>query len=258
MKIATYNINSIRARLPNLLDWLERESPDVVLLQELKCQDDQFPHMDINALGYTAYTHGQKSYNGVAIITKHDAHDIRLGLPYDHTDTQARYIEATIASIRFCGLYLPNGNPMSSDKFTFKLAWMHRLQRHMMDTLGHSPLPVVLGGDWNVIPRDIDCLNPQDWMDDAAMDSRVRTLFQSYQNIGFYEVFSTLYPDTPHAFTFWDYQRGAWQKDNGIRIDHFLVSPSLINKVQKCWVDKHSRGLEKASDHTPLFMDVQL
>ena len=257
MKIATFNINSVRARLPNLVEWLQNAQPDVVLLQELKCQDDQFPYLDIQALGYTCAVYGQKAYNGVAILSKHPMSDVVMGLPLyglAEADSQARYIEATINNIRFCGLYLPNGNPIDTDKYTYKLCWMQRLQQHMMHTLSSSDIPVVLGGDWNVIPTDTDCQNPSDWIGDAATETAVRHLFRSYQNIGFYEVFKTLHPDTPYAFTFWDYQQGAWQKDNGIRIDFFLVSGSIMDKVSACFVDKDPRKAEKASDHTPLVM----
>ncbi len=257
MKIATFNINSIRVRLPNLITWLQQTTPDVVMLQELKCQDDQFPYMDVQALGYTCVVHGQKAYNGVAILSKYPISDVVMGLPLygsPDPDPQARYIEATINNIRFCGLYVPNGNPTGTEKYAYKLAWMYRLQQHMIQNLCHLDIPVILGGDWNVIPTDTDCQNPSDWTGDAAVMPAVRKMFQSYQNLGFYEVFSTLYPDTPYAFTFWDYQHGAWQKDNGIRIDFFLVSGSIMDKVTDCTVDKTPRQAEKASDHTPLVM----
>ena len=262
MKIATFNINSIRARLPNLIQWLKDTTPDVVLLQELKCQDDQFPYFDLQAEGYQVALHGQKAYNGVAILSKYPITDVTIGLPESPTifapDTQSRYIEATINNIRFCGLYAPNGNPAGSEKFDYKLSWMYRLQQHMIHTLCISDIPVVLGGDWNVIPTDTDCQNPADWRDDVATDTTVRNIFQSYQNLGFYEVFKTLNPNTPYAFTFWDYQQGAWQKDNGLRIDFFLVSGTIMDKVICCQVDKHPRKQQKASDHTPLVMELDM
>lgn len=261
MKIATFNINSIRARLPNLIQWLQHTAPDVVLLQECKCQDDQFPYFDLQAAGYHVAVHGQKAYNGVAILSKHPISDVKMGLPeWDMCppDPQARYIEATINNIRFCGLYLPNGNPTGTEKFAYKISWMKRLQRHMTETLCIADMPVVLGGDWNVIPTDMDCQNPADWIGDAATDTMVRNIFQSYQNLGFYEVFKTLHPDSLHAFTFWDYQQGAWQKDNGIRIDFFLVSGTIMDKVISCTVDKTPRKHQKASDHTPLVMVLNM
>ena len=256
MKIATFNINSVRARIENLTDWLKSESPDVVLLQELKCQDDQFPYMEIEAVGYKAEVFGQKAYNGVAIISKFEMSDVLKGLPFDETDEQSRYIEATINGVRVCNLYLPNGNPIGTEKYEYKLNWMDRLGKHIKTNLLKLNIPVVIGGDYNVIPSDDDCVEPADWAGDAAATDDTRRRFNAYQNLGLYEVFKTLHPNSKHDFTFWDYQRGAWAKNNGIRIDFFLANGLAMDKITSAVVDKNPRGEEKASDHTPLVITL--
>ncbi|MGB1360984.1 MAG: exodeoxyribonuclease III [Alphaproteobacteria bacterium] len=256
MKIASFNINSVRARINNLIEWLNTEQPDVVLLQELKCQDDQFPYMEIESAGYKAEVFGQKAYNGVAIISKHEMNDVLKGLPFDETDEQSRYIEATINGIRVCNLYLPNGNPLGTEKYDYKLKWMDRLGKHIKTNLLTMDKPVVIGGDYNVIPMDDDCVNPADWTNDAAATDATRARFNAFQNLGLYEVFKTLHPNKTHEFTFWDYQRGAWDKNNGIRIDFFLANGSCMDMITDCWVDKNPRSEEKSSDHTPLVISL--
>ena len=257
MKIATFNINSIRARIENLRTWLETEQPDVVLLQEIKCQDEQFPTMEIQAMGYHSTVHGQKSYNGVAILSKEPILNIVCGLPGGGDDEQARYIEATISNKRICGLYLPNGNPVSNEeKFAFKLKWMDRLGSHIKNTLLPMDMPLIIGGDFNVIPKDTDCLDPSQWVGDAATMPQTRKRFRSFQNLGLTEIFTALNPKDTHAYTFWDYQRGCWQKNDGIRIDFFLTNGYATDMSTTCWVDKKPRGEEKASDHTPLILEL--
>ena len=256
MKIATFNINSVRARIGNLCEWLKQQQPDIVLLQELKCQDEQFPLMEIEELGYKCAIHGQKAYNGVAILSKYDMDDIVCGIDGDTTDGQSRYIEATIQGMRICCLYLPNGNPIGTEKFEFKLNWMDRLGKHIKNNLLQMEKPVIIGGDWNVIPTDNDCVEPSDWLNDAATQPQTRARFNAFQNLGMTEVFSAL-NDEKQAFTFWDYQKGAWQKDNGIRIDFFLTNGLATDMVGKCWVDKEPRAKEKASDHTPLILELE-
>lgn len=257
MKIATFNINSVRARIENLCDWLNTEQPDIVLLQELKCQDEQFPHEKLKSIGYEASVYGQKAYNGVAVLSKHKIEKVVKGLPGDDSDEQSRYMECTIKGINVCNLYLPNGNPIGKEKYEYKLKWMDRLGKHIKNKLLNSAKPLLIGGDWNVIPTDDDCLDPDDWVDDAAASNQVRARFKAYQNLGLYDAFNALNPNKKQAFTFWDYQRGAWSKNNGIRIDFFLLNGNALDKTTNCWVDKKPRGKEKASDHTPLLIALK-
>lgn len=254
ISIATWNVNSINARLPNVLDWLKKKKPDVLLMQELKCMDEKFPAKDFEELGYTVETHGQKTWNGVAIVSKHDITDVKKGLPGDTKDEQARYIEATIKGVRIASLYLPNGNPVDSEKYPYKLKWMDRLYKHAQKLLA-SEMPVVLGGDYNIIPADEDCHDPIAWADDALFRLESRQKFRSILNLGYTEAFRAT-DSTPHAYTFWDYQAGAWQKDNGIRIDHFLLSPQATDRLEDCIIDKAPRGQEKASDHVPVILKI--
>jgi len=252
MKIASWNVNSINARLPNVLAWLKEQSPDIVLLQELKCTDDNFPLMDLQSAGYQAAVHGQKTYNGVAILSRHPIRDIVTGLPGAADDTQARYIEATIAGLRVASIYLPNGNPVESEKYPYKLQWFDRLIAHAK-TLLASEQPIVLGGDYNVIPEPRDCHDPRAWAEDALFRLESRQKLRGLLHLGFTDAFRSV-NDHDHQYTFWDYQAGAWQKDNGIRIDHLLLSPQAADKLNDCFIDKTPRGLEKASDHTPIVL----
>lgn len=254
VKIATWNVNSIKARLPNVLDWLGTAAPDVALLQELKCRDDGFPRLEIEAQGYRCAVHGQKSYNGVAILSKEPIEDLRVGLPGDDSDEQARYLEGTTFGLRVASIYLPNGNPVASDKYPYKLAWMGRLRDHAAGLL-EQEIPAVLGGDYNVIPAAEDCYDPKGWAGDALFKPETRQAFRSILNLGFTEAFRALRRQAG-AYSFWDYQGGAWQNDHGIRIDHFLLSPQAADRLRDCVIDREPRGKKKASDHTPVICDL--
>ncbi len=251
MQIATWNINSVKARLPNLLDWLGSAQPDVLLLQEIKCQTEDFPLIEIRAAGYEAVALGQKSYNGVAILSRHPIVDVRLGLPGDDTDEQARYIEATVKGVRVGGLYLPNGNPAPGPKYDYKLAWMARLRAHA-EELVQGDLPVVLTGDYNVCPTDLDVYDPIGFATDALCLPASRAAFRALLNVGFTEAYIALNPGAAHHYTFWDYQGRAFERGDGLRIDHFLLSGLAADRLQKCEIDIVPRGREKASDHTPV------
>ena len=258
MKIATWNVNSIKARLPNVLEWLDDAKPDVALLQEIKTVDDGFPAMEIEERGYNCAVHGQKSYNGVAILSKHTLADVVRGLPGNADDDQARYIEAWVDAgdrgARVASIYLPNGNPAPGDKYDYKLRWMDCLAAHALDLL-KSEEPVVLGGDYNVIPTDGDMHNPDAWADDALFRPETRAKFRTLLNLGYTEAWRSLHAET-HVYSFWDYQGGAWQKDNGIRIDHLLLSPQAADRLTACEIDKGPRGKQKASDHTPVWCEI--
>lgn len=253
MKIATWNVNSVKARLATVIEVLKTIECDVICLQELKCETDAFPYMEIEELGYSCAVHGQKTYNGVAILSKLPMEDVAERLPGDDEDDQSRYIEATIMGetpFRVASLYLPNGNPYPGPKFDYKLAWMERLHARAKELLAMEE-PVVLAGDYNVIPGDEDCWDPAAWADDALAQPESRGAFQGLQNLGYGEAFA-LSDGRAHAYTFWDYQRGAWQKDHGIRIDHLLLSPEAEDLLQGVTIHKDARGLEKPSDHVPV------
>ncbi len=253
MKIASWNVNSVKARLPILLDYLKTTEIDVLCLQELKCIDENFPREEVEALGYNVETHGQKTYNGVAILSKHPIEDVMRRLPGDEADEQARYIEATIKGIRVASIYLPNGNPINTEKFPYKIAWMDRL----FDRAGYllaQQSPVVLAGDYNVIPQDEDCYDAKAWEGDALTQPESRQAFRKILNSGYSDAYRTFTPEI--NYTYWDYQRGAWQKDNGIRIDHLLLSPQAMDKLTDVGIDKKPRGMEKPSDHTPIWVNL--
>ncbi|CAA7623708.1 exodeoxyribonuclease III [Magnetospirillum sp. UT-4] len=254
VRIASWNVNSVKARLPNVVEWLDSAKPDVVLLQEIKCQDEGFPFLEIEAAGYRAAVHGQKSYNGVAILSRLPMDDIRRGLPGDEADPQARWIEATIAGLRIASLYLPNGNPAPGEKYDYKLAWMRRLVAHAR-TLLAGERPLVLGGDYNVCPTDADVYDPPNWRDDALCRPQSRALFRELLHQGFTEAFRVLHSE-PGRYTFWDYQAGAWPRDEGLRIDHLLLSPQAADRLVACDIDKAPRGRERASDHTPIWVEL--
>ena len=254
MKLATFNVNSIKARLPRVLEWLSDAKPDVVLLQEIKCVDEAFPLLEFESRGYKAATHGQKAYNGVAILSLHEMDDITRGLPGDPNDEQARYIEATIQGIRVCGLYLPNGNPTDTEKFTYKIAWMDRLIEHISTRLLPTEMPFVLGGDFNVCPTDKDCYDPERFANDALCRPESRARFRTMINLGLTEAWRALHKEV--AYSYWDYMAGRWQKDEGVRIDHWLLSPQAADRLQSCEIDRAPRGKEKASDHTPVFLEI--
>lgn len=253
MKIASWNVNSIKARLPTVIEVLKEIDCDVICLQELKCETDAFPYMEIEELGYQIEAHGQKTYNGVAILSKHPIEDVVRGLPGNEDDDQARYIEATIGGdkpFRVASIYLPNGNPFPGDKFDYKLDWMNKLLARAEDLLNWE-MPVVLAGDYNVIPHDQDCWDPKAWIDDALAQPESRAAFQKLQWLGYTESFASL-EGKSHAYTFWDYQRGAWQKDHGIRIDHLLASPEASDLLEGVAIYKEARGKTKPSDHVPI------
>jgi exodeoxyribonuclease-3 len=253
-KIATWNVNSIKARLPRVTEWLAAAKPDVVLLQETKCTDEAFPRIEIEELGYNIALCGQKTYNGVAILSKRPIEDVACGLPGDEADGQARYIECFTGGLRVASIYLPNGNPVDSDKFPYKLAWLVRLAHHAEALLGNDEA-VVLGGDYNVCPGDEDVYDPAGWANDALCRLESRKGFRRLLFLGLTDAFRALHPKE-HAYSFWDYQAGAWQKDNGLRIDHLLLSPQAADRLTASGIDRTPRGKEKASDHTPVWCDV--
>lgn len=255
VKIATWNVNSVKARLPNIVEWLTQAKPDVVLLQEIKCQDEGFPGFEFEASGYHTAVHGQKSYNGVAILSRLPLTDVRCGLPGDDTDEQARYIQATVdGRFRVASLYLPNGNPVDTPKFPYKLAWMDRLLIHAQGLLRDN-IPTVLGGDYNVIPTDSDVYDAQAFASDALCQPESRQRFRALHHQGWTNAFRALHPE-PHRYSFWDYQAGAWQKDYGLLIDFLLLSPQAADRLTACDIDRGPRGQEKASDHTPVWCDL--
>ena len=256
MKIATWNVNSVRARLPNVLAWLEQVKPDVLLMQEIKCETSAFPVMEFTAAGYQVHALGQKSYNGVAIASLHPIEDVREGLPDAGGDEQARYLEAKIKGMRVASLYLPNGNPVGTEKYSYKLDWMARLKRHAA-TLLREEKCVVLGGDYNIIPAELDVYDPKDWEQDALYLPQSRAAFRDILNLGYTEIFRALHP-AQRAYSFWDYQGGAWQQDKGLRIDHFLLSPEAVDRCVDCVIDRTPRGQDKASDHTPVIVEIKI
>lgn len=259
MKIATWNVNSIKARLDNALAWLKEATPDIVCLQELKCEDQAFPAAAFEDLGYNVITHGQKTYNGVAILSRPKPEDVRRGLPGMEDNPQARYIEAVFSAksrvIRVASIYLPNGNPLGTDKFTYKLRWMDCLHAHAKALLALEE-PVVLAGDYNVIPTRLDAKNPDAWAGDALFQPESRAKFRSLLNLGFSDAIRQIHGDTPDLYTFWDYQAGAWQRNNGIRIDHLLLSPQAVDLLRDAQIDRAVRDQDKPSDHVPAVISL--
>ncbi|MDD8024490.1 MAG: exodeoxyribonuclease III [Paracoccaceae bacterium] len=257
MKIATFNINGIKARAEALPAWLRAAEPDVVVLQEIKSVDEAFPHEIFDGLGYSIETHGQKGFNGVAILSKLPLEDVTRGLPGDDSDEQARWIEATVigrSAVRICGLYLPNGNPAPGPKYDYKLAWMARM-RDRAATLLASEMPFLMAGDYNVIPQDEDAAKPEAWREDALALPESRAAFRRILNLGFTDAFRARVQGPGH-YSFWDYQAGAWQKNNGIRIDHLLLSPQAADLLRDVGIDKDVRAGEKPSDHVPVWVDL--
>lgn len=258
MKIATFNINGVKARFETLITWLQESRPDVALLQEIKSVDENFPREAIEDLGYTVETHGQKSFNGVAILSRLPLEDVSRGLPGDDTDEQARWIEATVISetpIRVCGLYLPNGNPVPGPKYDYKLAWMQRLHVRAK-SLFEGELPFLMAGDFNIIPQDDDAKRPEAWVTDALALPQSRNAFRTLLNLGLTEAFRSRTPEKGN-YSFWDYQAGAWDRNDGIRIDHFLLSPECADRLEECWIEKEMRGRAKPSDHVPVWIDLK-
>jgi exodeoxyribonuclease-3 len=258
MKIVTWNINGVKARIGNLLVWLKDSAPDIVCLQEIKSVDEQFPRAEIEALGYHVETHGQKGFNGVAILSKIRFDEVNRGLPGDDADEQARFIEGVFSTdkgvLRVVSLYLPNGNPIETEKFPYKLAWMARLEKWAKERLALEE-PLILAGDYNVIPEPIDARNPDAWRGDALFQPESRQAFRRLLNLGFTEAVRAV-TDAPDTYTFWDYQAGAWQKNNGIRIDFLLMSPEAANRFSSASIEKHVRAWEKPSDHVPVAAEL--
>ncbi|HKL69707.1 exodeoxyribonuclease III [Salibaculum sp.] len=266
MKIATFNINGVKARIGALTEWLSDNQPDVVLLQEIKSVDENFPRETFEDLGYNVETHGQKGFNGVAILSKYPLEDVTRGLPggdgsgRDGTDDEeARYIEATVVgdrALRLCGLYLPNGNPAPGPKYDYKLRWMERLRTRAQALLAAEE-PALMAGDYNVIPQDEDAARPDAWRNDALFLPESRAAFRRIVNLGFTEAFRARTLGPGH-YSFWDYQGGAWNRNDGIRIDHVLLTPQAADLMRDCWIDTQVRGGEKPSDHVPVWVDLAL
>ncbi|HEX9858449.1 MAG TPA: exodeoxyribonuclease III [Paracoccaceae bacterium] len=257
MKLATFNINGIKARIEALPAWLAVARPDVVLLQEIKSVDAAFPREIFEDLGYRVETHGQKGFNGVAILSKLPLEDVARGLPGDDGDEQARWIEATVIgarAVRVCGLYLPNGNPAPGPKYDYKLAWMARMKDRAAALLATEE-PLVLAGDYNIIPQAEDAARPEAWVEDALFLPQSREAFRRILNLGFTDAFRARHPG-PGQYTFWDYQAGAWERNNGIRIDHLLLSPQAADLLRDAGIDKAVRAGEKPSDHVPVWIEL--
>ncbi|WP_417721255.1 exodeoxyribonuclease III [Salipiger sp.] len=258
MKLATFNINGVKARQEALCAWLDEAQPDVVLLQEIKSVDEGFPRELIEDKGYNVETHGQKGFNGVAILSKLPLEDVTRGLPGDDGDEQARWIEATVANerqaLRICGLYLPNGNPVPGPKYDYKLSWMTRLEARARQLMADE-MPALMAGDYNVIPQAEDAARPEAWTEDALFLPQTRDAFRRILNLGFTEAIRARHPG-PGVYTFWDYQAGAWQKNNGIRIDHVLMTPACADLMVDCGIDRDIRGREKPSDHVPVWVEL--
>jgi len=258
MKVATFNINGIKARINALPEWLDEAKADVVLLQEIKSVDEAFPRETFEDMGYRVETHGQKGFNGVAILSKLPLEDVARGLPGDESDAQARWIEATVmgeTAIRVCGLYLPNGNPAPGPKYDYKLAWMDRMQTRAEELLALEE-PFLMAGDYNVIPQDEDAKRPEAWREDALARPETRAAFRRLMNLGFTEAFRAR-TQGPGHYSFWDYQAGAWNRDDGIRIDHFLLSPACADLLEDCQIDREIRAREKPSDHVPVWVQLR-
>jgi exodeoxyribonuclease III len=255
MKIATYNVNGINGRLPVLLRWLEESKPDIACLQELKAPQEKFPEQAITDAGYKAIWHGQKSWNGVAILTRDlDIKERCRVLPGDPEDSHSRYIEAEVEGMIIGCLYLPNGNPAPGPKFDYKLKWFERLTAHAAELI-QSDMPVILTGDYNVMPTEIDVYKPERWVNDALFRPETREAFHNLMAQGWTDAVRTLYPNET-IYTFWDYFRNAYERNAGLRIDHFLLSPQLKKKLKAAGVDRHVRGWEKSSDHGPVWIEL--
>lgn len=260
MRIATWNVNSIKQRLPHLLDWLAETRPDVVCLQETKCIDDAFPREAIEAAGYNVAFHGQKTFNGVAILSRHPFDEVTPRLPGDPEDDHARFLEAVISSrsgpVRIASIYLPNGNPPATEKYTYKLNWMDRLHHYASMRLALEE-PLVLAGDYNVIPAEADVHDPDAWRGDALFLPETRRRFQDLTHLGLTDAVRAA-TDAPGLYSFWDYQAGAWQRNKGIRIDHLLLSPQAADRLTAVGIDKSMRAREKPSDHVPVWAELAL
>ena len=259
MKLASFNVNSVKAHIDAVLDWLKDAQPDVVGLQETKCVDDAFPRLEMEALGYNVALHGQKTYNGVAILSKHKIADVTRGVP-EFADDQSRYIEAVIEGpkrpFRFVCVYVPNGNPVGTEKYPYKLRWLDRLAHHAQSLLANEE-PLAIAGDYNVIPTAADVYDPDGWKDDALFKLETRLHFNRIVNLGFTDAFRACHAE-PNRYTFWDYQGGSWQKNKGLRIDHILLSPQAADRLKACGIDKDVRGRDKPSDHVPIWAELDV
>jgi exodeoxyribonuclease-3 len=260
MRIATWNINSIKQRMDNLVVWLSERQPDVLCLQETKCVDEAFPREPLEAMGYNVAVHGQKGFNGVAVLSKLRFDEVTARLPGDDADLHARFLEVVVSTpdgaMRIASVYLPNGNPPDTDKYSYKINWMDRLSNYACERLQLEE-PLILAGDFNVIPSQRDARNPDRWVGDALFLPRTRGKFRALCNLGLTDAVRAG-SDGPGPFTFWDYQAGAWQKNDGIRIDHLLLSPPAADRLVGAGVDKPVRAWEKPSDHVPVWADVEL
>ena len=259
LKIASFNVNSIKMRLQNVLEWLESSKTDIILMQETKTIDENFPYLDFKKKGFEVTFCGQKSYNGVAIASKFQIEEISSKLPYYDEitveDNQARFLHVKIKNMNVICIYLPNGNPAPGDKYEYKISWMRRLIKYTREIYEKNE-PIILGGDFNVIQSEIDCYDLSKWTNDALYLEPTRKKMKELINIGFIDSFRLLHPNLKE-YSFWDYQAGAWQKDNGIRIDFFLISPEIVDRLLNAGIDKKPRGKEKPSDHTPIWIEVE-
>lgn len=257
IKIASWNINSVRARLPNIINWLNSKQPDILMLQELKTEDKNFPKAEFEDLGYKLAINPQKSWNGVAILSKKPIKNVKKTLPKNENDPQARYLEADINGIKCCCIYAPNGNPIDSEKYPYKLNWFDKLNQRASQLL-RQEIPFIIGGDFNIIPEDKDCYEPAKWQNDALFKLEVRKKYRSLINMGLTDAYLAKFPDKQrNNYTFWDYQANSWQLNQGIRIDHFLVSPKIADKMIDVTIDKEERGKNKASDHVPIILEIK-
>jgi exodeoxyribonuclease III len=260
MKIATWNVNSIKARLEPAVAWLKAAKPDVVCLQEIKSTDDTFPRETFEALGYNCAVHGQKTYNGVAILSKRPLEDVTPRLKGNDADDHARYIEALVTGdkgvLRIASIYAPNGNPLGTEKFTYKLGWLERLYGHARDLLANEE-PLALMGDYNIIPEDKDCYDPKAWLGDALFQPQSKAALRKIEYLGFTDAFRARHGEAGQ-YTFWDYQAGSWRKNQGIRIDHILLSPQAADRLAACEIDRDVRDGEKPSDHVPIWCDLDI
>ena len=259
MRIATWNVNSVNARLETVLAWVDQAQPDVLCLQEIKCVDEKFPAEAFESRGYNVAVHGQRTYNGVALLSKFPLTDIRRGLPGDETDEQARYLEAVVESetpVRVVAIYLPNGNPIGTDKFAYKLAWFERLRRHAKSLLALEE-PLALVGDFNVIPEPEDADKPESWMTDALFQPESRAAWRALKNLGLVDAYMQA-DGRPGGYTFWDYTAGAWRRNHGIRIDHALLSPQAADRLAAFDIHRDARATERPSDHVPVVVTLDL
>jgi len=258
MRIATWNINGVKARIDNLLHWLKEASPDVLCLQEIKTVDEGFPSLEVGSLGYNVAVHGQKGLHGVAILSKHPIEDLQRGLPAVEGDEQCRFITGVISTangaVRIASAYMPNGNPIGTEKFAYKLAWLERLEAWTRDQLRHEEA-LVVAGDYNIIPEPLDARYPENWVTDALYTPEARAAFRRYAVLGLTDAIRAVHGDGG-IYTFWDYQAGAWQKNNGIRIDHLMLSPEAADRLVAAGVERHTRAWEKPSDHVPVWIEL--